>query len=374
MIALHRRLARDHASPLERLLILGLAPASWVYHAGFALRQRMHAAGWLRVECVDLPVIAIGGLAAGGSGKTPLAAVLATLLAQRGRQPLLVAHGYRSRLGPDQARLVSRGREPHALPSVAEVGDEALLLARLAPTVPVAAARRRSRALEVARAQGVRPDVLILDGGVLQPRLKLDVGCIALDASRPPGSGHLLPWGDLRAPWSALQRVAAVLLHRRELCPDPPAWLAALQRCAPQATVAWSENRLLAPRPLSGDETGTIPWQTLRSRRVGLWSALGHPAAFAANLAREGIEPVYHVARRDHAAVGPRERQRLGMIARRERIEAWLMTEKDAVKWRAAHTAGAGGVGEMWVVPARVELTSGRAALLERLWDGILRT
>jgi tetraacyldisaccharide 4'-kinase len=329
LLALHRRLSRDEGRGLDWLCVPHLAALTLLYRGGVACKNLAYDSNWRRAHHAPAWVLSVGGLSAGGSGKTPLAAALARRILAWGGSPLLVARGYRARPAVGEARCVSDGAA--LMLDARGAGDEAVLLARLAPGVPVAIARRREEGLAAAVALGLAPRVLVLDGAFQHRRLHADYTVVALDVSRPAGAGHLLPWGDLREPWGALRRADAVVLHRAELCLDRGGWERFLARYAPDRPRVWVRNRLGPVRDLAtGDE---LDWERLRLMRLGLWTGLGHPEGFVANLAAESIRPLWTGLAPDHARVDRGTVERLRRAARV--LDAILVTEKDAPKLEA---------------------------------------
>ncbi len=357
----HRRLARGEARGAERLLAVFLGPAALLYGGAAWLRNRAYDSGLLAARDAPVKVISVGSLSAGGSGKTPLAALIARRLHAGGRHPLLVARGYGAPRPRPAPCLVSRGAPSEApLEGWETVGEEAILLARLSPEVPVAVARRREEAWQAARELGIETDVLVVDGGFQHRRLKRDLDIVALDASLPPGRSHLIPWGDRREGWSSLRRADWVVLHRAELCAERTAWEASVRRHAGAVPLAWCENRLQTPRSLTGEATG---WEALRDGRWGVWTALAAPESFVAGLAARGVQPAWVHAARDHAPFGPEDGARLTNVARRRKLSGFLVTEKDAVKMEAQ----AASLPTIFVVPAELAFVSG-----EPDWIGLL--
>lgn len=187
----------DRATPLA----LALAPLSGIYRMAVAARRALYAAGVLRTARLPVPVVVVGNLTAGGSGKTPLAIAIADALAARGWHPGFVSRGY----GRDGAapRVVSLGDDPE------QAGDEPLLLA--AAGHPVAVGRRRADAARLLLAHDPRCDVVIADDGLQHYALGRDVEIAAIDASRGFGNARMLPAGPMREPVSRLAEVDAVV-------------------------------------------------------------------------------------------------------------------------------------------------------------------
>ena len=188
-------------APQATPLALALAPLAGIFRVVVAARRSLYARGWLRTERLGVPVVVVGNLAAGGSGKTPLAIAIAEALAARGWRPGFVSRGY-GREG-SEARIVSSGDDP------GRSGDEALLLA--ATGFPVAVGARRADAARLLLAQASRCDVVVADDGLQHYALARDVEIAAVDSTRGFGNGRMIPSGPLREPASRLDEVTAVV-------------------------------------------------------------------------------------------------------------------------------------------------------------------
>ncbi len=350
----HRHLARGETRGAEGVLGCALVPLSALFGAGVAVRTWAYNWRLLPVHRLGAgwTVISVGALAAGGTGKTPFAAYLARRLRAAGLRPLLVSQGYGAPQRDRGARLISPGRMARGLAEGWETaGEEAVLLARLAPEVPVAVAARYEDAATVVGGMELAPRLLVMDGGFQHRHLHQDVRFVLLDAASHPAGAHLLPRGDLREPWGALRRASWIVLSRAELCPDRSAWEELIARRAPERPHFWCENRIGAPHLLSATQPAESQiWADLIGKRLGIWTALGHPEAFVRGLDRLGIRPVWQHYARDHAPFGRREVDELVRVAREKRLCAFLVTRKDAVKMEAY----ADRLPPVLVVPAEV--------------------
>jgi tetraacyldisaccharide 4'-kinase len=272
-----------------------LEPLAWLFGGLAALRRRAYRQGLLRRYRSARPVVVIGNLTVGGTGKTPLIIWLAGELLARGLQVGIASRGYRGSGRP--------ARRLGGNPNPAEVGDEAVLLARRL-RVPVAVGASRSRAVQL-----LEPDcdVILCDDGLQHYALERDMEIAVVDGLRGVGNGRLLPAGPLREPPARLDEVDAVVVHGEGF-----AWPGALaMRLVPVAAVALAGG---ARRPLA----------SFAGRKVHAFAAIGHPQRFFAMLRDQGLDIEEHPLP-DHAVIAPDQ------LARADRKPA-LMTEKDAVK------------------------------------------
>ncbi|WP_426663636.1 tetraacyldisaccharide 4'-kinase [Rhodanobacter aciditrophus] len=287
-------------------------PLAALYGALTALRRWLYRIGVLRSVRLPVPVIVIGNLTAGGTGKTPLAIALAEALRARGFRPGVVSRGHGG-----------RQREPMLLgesPIPAEVGDEPCLIR--ASGVPVAVGRDRPAAAQLLLAEGC--DVVIADDGLQHYRLARDVEICVIDGVRRFGNGRLLPAGPLREP---LRRLARVDLR---VCNGG----------MPQA--GEYPMRLVGGTAATLDGTREQPLAAFAGQRVHAVAAIGNPARFFASLREAGIDTIGHAFPDHHAFVA-------NELAFGDGLSV-LMTDKDAVKCRGFAQP------HWWRVPVRAEL------------------
>ncbi|MBV9078724.1 MAG: tetraacyldisaccharide 4'-kinase [Methylobacteriaceae bacterium] len=276
-----------------------LGPAAAIY--GTVAARRMARPG----TRAALPVVCVGNVTVGGAGKTPTAIAVAARLIARGHRPAFLLRGYGGRIsGPLAVDRSRHGPE--------DVGDEALLLARHAPTV---VARDRPAGAAFAAQSGA--DVLVMDDGLQNPSLAKDLALAVFDGARGIGNGRVLPAGPLRAPLAAQwSRIDATLVIG-EGAPGEQA-----VRLARQAGKPVLRGRLEPDRAVA---------DSLAGERVLAVAGIGRPSKFVETLSACGAEVVGVQALPDHYRYGPGDARRLADEA--ERLGARLVTtEKDAVK------------------------------------------
>lgn len=283
-----------------------LSPVSAIW--GLVAGRRMAKDG----QRGAVPVICVGNVTVGGSGKTPTSLALAALLAAEGRRPAFLTRGYGGSLaGPilvDPARHTS-----------AEVGDEALLLARAAPTIV-----SRDRPAGAALAAGTGADVIVMDDGLQNPSLAKDVSIAVFDGGVGLGNGRVLPSGPLRAPLSVQwPRIDAVLIAGAGLPGDAVA-AAASARGLPVLRAH------LEPAAEAAD--------ALDGRRILAFAGIGRPEKFFETCRALGAEIARTRSFADHHVYDARE-----IAALLDEAEAKALvpvtTEKDAVRLEALRGA-----------------------------------
>lgn len=274
---------------------------------------------WYRKRARHLPrpVISVGNLHWGGSGKTPLVAALASHLRDRGLAVCILSRGYGSR--GQGVRVVSAGAGPLLDPEVA--GDEAVLLAGDLPGVAVVVDPDRYQAgLEALRRLDPAPDLFLLDDGFSHLALARDLDLVAFPASNPFGGGRLLPWGRLREPLAAMSRAHAAILTGAPGWDDRGAALAAALR----------------PYGFNGPGFASVtrPGETQLApgARVLLVSAIARPEAFTALARSLGFDVAGELRFPDHHRYSPASLARIQEAWRASGAEAVLVTAKDQVK------------------------------------------
>ena len=299
------RLIEAWYSPRPSLLGTALWPASLVFGAAVALRRALYRHGLVRSVRLSVPVVVIGNITVGGSGKTPLVAALASALARRGHHPGIVSRGYGRNAEGGAPLLVTPNDDPH------RVGDEPLLLARAG--YPVVVARDRVAAGRALLAAHPDCDVILSDDGLQHYRLARIVEIAVVDTARAFGNRRPLPAGPLREPVSRLEAVDAVVA------------LMAAQGSSPSMlpgayTMTFAGEIFVCVN----DPLTTAKALTFAGEGVHALAGIGNPARFFAQLATMGINAIPHPFP-DHHRFVPAD---LAIDGAR----AILMTEKDALK------------------------------------------
>lgn len=320
------------------------------YGLAAGLNRLAFGAGLRKARSASIPVLSVGNLTAGGTGKTPAVAYFARELSKRGRRPAVLMRGY-------------------GAPKPGGPNDEARELQRLLPGIPVIVNPDRVAGSAAAAAKGC--DVAVLDDGFQHYRLRRDLDLVLLDATDPFGGGHLLPWGRLRESPGALARAGAVILTRYDQA-SPMALdglRARVKGLAPEAALASARHAPDRLRPVFKAQGGEgQPAKALSGKKVLAVCGLGNPAAFAATLRGLGAQVAGEVRHPDHVNY-----LATGLDAIKRAAEAcapeWIVVSgKDAVKLEALEREGA-GLPPMWALSVAFELLEGA----ESLWQQIDR-
>jgi tetraacyldisaccharide 4'-kinase len=282
--------------------------------------------GWLKTQRLSRPVISVGNLSVGGTGKTPVVASIAGILLRQGLKPSILTRGYGRENERDLIVIEPGAARP---PEAREIGDEPALLARMLPSVPIVLCADRFRGGQAAE-ECFQVDAHILDDGFQHLALARDLDLVALDATQPISNWRLLPAGRQREPLSALRRAQIVVITRSDSADSTP--LEALVRKASPKTKVFRSQTVLRDwvDAWSGE---SIPHSKIHGQKVAAFCGIGNPDAFFADLLRWGFNLVGQSAFADHHLYTEAEIQQLTAAARKNGATALLTTQKDAVKF-----------------------------------------
>ena len=330
-----------------------LAP---LYGVGARLYHGAHDRRWLRRDTLSVPVLSVGNLVVGGTGKTPVVVALARTLLAAGRRPAVLTRGHGGNRG--RGLLLAGTWETGEAAMARESGDEPLLMSRLLPSVPVVVDKRRERGARKLLAANRAVDIFLLDDGLQYRKLERAQDWVLLDAQRPLGNHRFLPAGSLREPPSALARADHVLFTTSD-------GATAISEHAEQmvkryAPGAGTSRALMIFDGLAPVGDGTVP-ECLAEEDVFAVAGIARPERFLSLLEAEGARvrgsklfPDHHVFTRAEVADLERRARSSGV--------ALVTTAKDAVRLEGLTSAGA-----RWlVVQVSVEVEQG--------WDALLRT
>jgi len=301
---------------------------SIVWEAVIRLRNGLYDRGLLPTERISAPVIRIGNITLGGTGKTPLAILVAQLLAEFGAVPALLSRGYGRREGP--ATLVVRP-EVSVDDSPARLGDEPALLRRRVPSLWVGIDATRARAAR-AILQSEPRAAFVLDDGFQHRKLSRTLDIVVVDQSQPFERNSLVPRGTLREPIDGLGRADAIVLSGRRGLHDVDSITRAVRQAARRRPVFHLAPAITAIVPYDRWVRGPSTAESVRPRRAFLAAAIGNPSRFRTDVEDLGIEVSGELLLRDHVKIPPPQWENCWRLAARQGADWILTTEKDAIK------------------------------------------
>ena len=341
---------------VDRLLLLLLMFLSFPYAVLLRLRAWGYASGILRSYRLNSPVISVGNITVGGTGKTPMTAHIARLLMAQGRRVAVLSRGHGGSYG-GLPRVVSDGVS--LFMTAQEAGDEPYLLARDLPGLMVVIGHDRYEAGRMAE-QELNPDVFILDDGFQHLRLRRNLNVLLLDGRCPFGNGLTLPAGLLREPTTAVRRADLVILTR---CDDGSARPTEVQMGVP---VLSARHRLSGIVPLEGGECR--PFSALYGEKVLAFAGIADPDRFFSGVAETGVEVVGSLSLPDHTVYDDRALAGIRQLFRSTGATCVLTTAKDAVKLDQRRKE----LGRVWVAQLEMILEDPTALreMVESLFHG----
>jgi tetraacyldisaccharide 4'-kinase len=309
---------------MNRAATIALTPLSWLYGAVMKARASLYGRGWLPSFAVEVPIISVGNLTTGGTGKTPLVAWVSRRLAEKGLRVCILTRGY-GRAEDGQRLLVSDGKQIFA--DAAQAGDEALMLAQaLKGHAAVVCDADRVAAAHWAIGR-LESNVFVLDDAFQNLRIRRDLNIVTIDATQPWSAQKVLPAGNLREPVGALERADCIVLTRFDQAQQPD--LVSKVERAGGSHVFTSRIKTTAIRALNR-EANPSP-----AKAVAAFCAVGNPEAFFEHLKRENFELRHTTAYRDHHDYSQSDIDKICRTAIAAGAQSLLTTAKDAVKLKS---------------------------------------
>ncbi len=341
-------------TPADKLLLLLLAPFAWLYAALLVLRSQLYRSGLLKTLRLPRPVISIGNITVGGTGKTPTTAFVAHQLISRGFRVAVISRGYGGTL-EGQCCVVSDGIS--IMVRATECGDEPYLLASTVPGLMVVIGSDRYAAGMLAVEQ-LSPDIFLLDDGFQHLRLHRDLNILLLDYTHPYGNRMTLPAGLLREPLSALHRADLMMYTRAPRGAAMPEPVGTIPCCTARHTIVY----LL---PL--DDHQPVPFSHCHGCTFLALAGIADPHSFFTGLRTAGLDLIHTISYPDHADYTGERRKEIADAMESCGADFLVTTEKDGVKLKDI-------TGELRdrILCARLELTIDHPEVLQEGLRGVI--
>ncbi|HMF77757.1 MAG TPA: tetraacyldisaccharide 4'-kinase [Bryobacteraceae bacterium] len=335
-----------------------LAPLALLWKIGGALKRNKSERRAASLIPLPVPVISIGGITVGGSGKTPFTNYLASCLRDKGYSPAILTRGYRRRFPAENLIF-----PPGANVSPTLTGDEAQIFLRAA-VAPIGIGAKRYETAQILMRQFPDTNVLVLDDGFQHARIDRDFDIVLIDGLDPFGQEELVPLGNLREPLSALRRAGAFVVTRAENDLRFEAIQERLRKFNPAAPAF--RTRLLAGSWHDYTTGAGIPG--FDGQRVAAFCGLGNPQNFWNTLESLGMNVVFRWTFDDHHAYKPHELHRLAHQASMRGAEFLVTTEKDRINCPNHLETALAPVKLAWLeIALKLEDEAGFFEVLERV-------
>lgn len=335
----HQRTKKGAKAATWRLLFRVIeTPYTWVVQ----FRNRRYDTGKTPIHSVEIPVISVGNLSVGGTGKTPMVYWITRTVRARGLRVAVISRGYGAEEGD------SNDRSDGAGPAVAR---------RAASGEP-----RSSRAAAQCAIEELEMQVILLDDAFQHRRIHRDLDIVLLDALEPFGFEHVFPRGTLREPLAGLRRANVAVLSRADMISESERdeIRRRVLRIAPE--IAWAEVTQFTEAFLNASGK-TCPIEKLQGKRVAAFCGLGNPAGFLGTLSSCGLIPVDFREFPDHHRYGKADIEQLIAWADKLSVDAILCTHKDLVKIDIDRL----GTTPLWALTIGIRFLRGEETLLDRL-------
>jgi len=308
-----------------------------IFNAVVRVRLWLYKSGLKKTHRLEKPVVSIGNITLGGTGKTPFTIYLCRILESEGHSPAVLSRGYRG-TGENSNLLISDGRDILSPPEVS--GDEPRLIAESLPGIPVAiGGRRHASARIISGNPALDTSIFVLDDGFQHIQLHRDINLVLVDATSPFGGGKLVPAGILREPLESLSRADALIVTRSHLKPEKREVIREeLSHYAPSIPIFFYCHRITGFRPVrpggnslktDGATKGAPPGD-----KAFLLAAIGNPIQFTRDLEMLNLDIRGKILMRDHHAYDEKDLAGITDEFRLSGADFIVTTEKDAVRLR----------------------------------------
>jgi tetraacyldisaccharide 4'-kinase len=349
-------LRRYWDQPKPPVITVLLSSLSLGYRIALAARERAYRLRLLSTGRLPCPVVSVGNITVGGTGKTPMVEQVVRCLRELGAAPAIVSRGY----GRDTRGVGIVAHHEGPLLSPRAAGDEPLLLADHLPGIPVVVGENRLQAGQVAVHQ-CGASAIVVDDGFQHRTLKKDLEIVVVNGAAPWGNRRLFPRGMLREPLSALGRAGLVVVTNPRTPADTETAAGTIRRHNTRAPIVVASYQVVGVlRVPDGRE---LPADALAGRRLLAFAGLGWPRGFADTLAATRVDVADLVEYPDHHWFEGRDLEELAGHAREIRAEGLVTTEKDWIRLRSLNVPPV----PLYVLRVQLHLDTGREQLLQML-------
>ncbi len=323
-----------------QVIIYLLWPWSLLYRLGVFCQQAYYR--FKGAYKASKPVISIGNITVGGSGKTPLVIWLARHLQDKGYKSIILIRGY--------------------MPKASHLSDEVDMINEQIPLIPVIAGR--NRVANIREAEDIMPvDLYICDDAFQHWPLYRDLNIVVVDAVNPFGNGYLLPAGILREPLGSLKRADIFMLSKADLANDIQALRHRLKQINPKALMV--VGRYKSTGVINVFDARPKPDDFLKDKRVAAFCGIGEPVSFESSLKNSGAKLIKFFTFLDHYLYRKTDIQRMVDFCRKEHIDVLITTHKDAVKLRVSKNEFSGI--DLVYMPIQLEITEGADEFIQKV-------
>ena len=316
---------RSYNIPARVWLFL-LWMASWIYYPLIRLRGLGYSRGIIRRRQLPVPVISVGNITLGGSGKTPMVERIAKTLSSERKKVAILTRGYG---GSSEGKTLVVSDGVRLLAGPKEAGDEAFMLAKNLPSVAVIVGQDRFRSGELA-IRDLGAQTLILDDGFQHLALQRDLDVVLIDAAEPFGYGHLFPRGLLREPLMELSRADLLVIIHRPESNNLEGIRESLRRYNRRAPIFHGKRRPLFLVAIPEESRQEL--EVIRGKRCAAFSGIANPSSFLSLLFSLGTEVIGNSSFPDHHPYAVEELKGIVTEAQEAGAQFILTTEKDAVR------------------------------------------
>lgn len=311
-----------HSHICSRAILQVLYPLSKIY--GFVVKTRIffYKRGILKCVRLPVPVISVGNITVGGTGKTPIVEYLSVYLQKKGKRVAILSRGYAATIKHENSSLAKQ-----------VCNDEYLLLQENIPDIPNLLNKDRVKSGFEAISH-FQAEYLLLDDGFQHLRLARNLDVVTIDALNPFGYEHIVPRGMLREPLESLKRADMIMLTHTDQCGQDKivVTISRLREIAGQIPIVETIHKPMCLEALKGDETKDIIW--LQGKKVFAFCAIGNPVSFRKSIESLGAKLLGFRVFPDHHVYTSSELRALNAEAQRVRPDAILITQKDKVKMK----------------------------------------